>query len=110
MEEMPLYNIISSMEESIHNYNIINNEIFMIDYNTYLDRFPTETSKNLNVLKYFFPNIETDDDFIRENIPLVNSRVLRNIGLESFVNVNLLEEETPNIKIGYEGLNNIVFK
>ena len=61
LEEMPLCNIVSSMEESIHNYNITNNEIFMINYEAYLERFPTETSKNLNVLKYFFLNFETDD-------------------------------------------------
>ena len=73
------------MKESINNYNINNNEIFMINYEAYLERFPTETFKNLNVLKYFFP-IETDNDFIRENIPLVNERTLRNIGLESLSN------------------------
>ena len=39
IDKMPLCNIISSMEESIHNYNINNNEIFMIDYNTYLINF-----------------------------------------------------------------------
>ena len=110
LEEMPLCNIVSSMEESIHNYNITNNEIFMINYEAYLERFPTETSKNLNVLKYFFPNIETDDDFIRENISLVNDRTLRNIGLESISNRELLEIEEPIIEIQEEGLNNIVIQ
>ena len=108
LEEMPICNVVSSSEECLFNYNIDNNDIFMMHYDTYLDKHSSETLKNYNVLKYFFPNYETDTSFMSENVPLVNANTLRNIELTKSI---LLEDsDKANIQIGYEGFNNVVIQ
>ena len=99
-------NVINTDTMTLGYYNIKKNEINMMDFNSYREKHPEETDKNLAILRHFFPKSNEEPEFQAENSPEVIRIINKSIELSKAPIVSPEE----NIKIGTIGFNNIVIQ
>ena len=113
-DEIPAVAIIDSSTRTLGSYNIKKNEISMMDFYTYREKHPSETEKNLQILRLFFPKSNEETEFRDENTGEIRRITEKLVSLSKVP----LEKEETLVKIGEDdieinkniGFNNLVIQ
>ena len=84
--DQPAVNVINTDTMTLGYYNIKKNEINMMDFNSYREKHPEETEKNLAILRHFFPKSNEEPEFQAENSPEVIRIINKSIELSKAPN------------------------
>ena len=108
-DETPPVAVIDTSTRTLGSYNIKNNHVFMMDFLSYREKHPSETEKNLQILRLFFPKSNEEADFREENTAELKRITEKMISL-SRVPEPILGEDKPTLVFGEIGFNNLVIQ